>query len=75
MKQTRRQALSEAVINTATGFIVSNLAWPAISVYLLGSPYRPGQGLAVVSAFTLLSIARNYAVRRFFNRRHSKGST
>lgn len=71
MKQSRRQALSEAVVNTATGFVVANLAWPAMSVYLLGTPYRPGQGLAVVSAFTLLSIARNYAVRRYFNRRHT----
>lgn len=72
MKQKRRHAMAESITNTLVGFAVSNVAWPAISVYLLHKPYRPIEGLAVITTFTVLSIARNYAVRRAFDHHHHR---
>lgn len=69
MMQHRRTAVLEAVTNTACGFVLSNLAWPLIQIFVLHQPYRWGQGLAVVFWFTILSVARNYAVRRLFTPR------
>jgi hypothetical protein len=73
MKQLPRHALLESLANTAAGFVVSNLAWPLISVHLLHKPYRAVEGLAVVTVFTALSIARNYLVRRGFDHIHHRG--
>jgi len=70
--QSRRASLIESIANTAAGFVVSNICWPLISVYLLHKPYRPAEGLAVISAFTLLSILRNWFVRRAFNWWHTR---
>lgn len=72
MKQKRRHALAESLANTAAGFIVSNFAWPPICIYLLHIPWRASQGFAVVLAFTVLSIARNYFVRRLFDHHHHR---
>lgn len=66
--QRRRHSIAEAVINTALGFVLSNLVWPLIQLYVLRQPYRLSQGLEVIGAFTVLSVARNYWVRRMFNR-------
>ncbi len=70
--QSRRASLAESIVNTATGFLVSNLAWPWVSVYLLGKPYRPAEGLAVITVFTLLSVLRNLVIRRAFNFYHTR---
>lgn len=67
MKQQRRHSFAEASINTAVGFVLSNALWPLIQREILHEPYRVGQGLAVVTAFTALSVVRNYWVRRAFN--------
>lgn len=66
--QLRRHSIAEAILNTLVGFVLSNLAWPLVQLYLLHQPYRASQGLLVITAFTVLSVARNYAVRRMFNR-------
>ncbi len=73
MKQTRRHALLESIVNTLSGFVISNLAWPFISVYLLRMTYRPVQGLTVITTFTVLSIARNFLIRRAFDHHHHRG--
>src|SRR4051812_45325584 len=67
LRQKRGHAIAESIANTLVGFAVSNVAWPWISIYLLHKPYRAAEGLSVITAFTLLSIARNYAVRRLFD--------
>lgn len=69
MKQRLRHSIAEAVINTALGFVVSNLVWPLIQLYVLHERYRLRQGLVVIFWFTVLSVLRNYFVRRLFNRR------
>jgi hypothetical protein len=73
VKQKRRHALAESLANTAAGFVVSNFAWPPICIYLLHIEWKASQGFAVVLVFTVLSIARNYAVRRAFDHIHHRG--
>lgn len=65
--QRRRHSIAEAVVNTAVGFFLSNLLWPVIQILVLHQPYRASQGLEVVGVFTVLSVVRNYWVRRMFN--------
>lgn len=68
MNQTRLESLAETLINTALGFAVSYFAWP-VAAWWFNIPYNHGSHLGVVAFFTVLSIARGYVVRRFFNRR------
>lgn len=65
MNQTKIASLIEAIINTAVGFLVSFAIWP-VAAYLTGIIYSTGQHWSVVAIFTVSSIARSYAVRRFF---------
>lgn len=71
MGQSRLSSLIEALINTAIGFIVSFIAWP-IAADLNGMEYTTGQHFGVVLFFTLLSVARGYVIRRWFNHSISK---
>lgn len=66
MQQTRLVSLIETLLNTALGFVVSFIGWP-IAAALTGIQYSHGQHWAVVGFFTVLSVARGYVVRRFFN--------
>lgn len=66
MNQTRLVSLIETLVNTAIGFVVSYLAWPPIAA-MTGLEYTGGQHAAVTLAFTVLSVARGYVIRRFFN--------
>lgn len=76
MSQPRRHSLLESCLNTASGFLVSYLAWPIVCRFVLHVPFHTGSGLEVIAVFTVLSIARNYAWRRAFNRRRDdKGIT
>lgn len=67
--QTRRQSLIEAALNIGVGIIVSFMAqlivFPALDLVV-----RLDQNIAITLAFTVVSLARSYALRRFFNWRH-----
>lgn len=65
MNQTKMASLIEAIVNTTIGFFVSFLVWP-VAAYLTGIVYDTGQHWAVIFIFTVSSILRGYAVRRFF---------
>lgn len=65
--QARHHSLLEALGNTFTGFAVSYVAWIPVSLYVLHRPWHAAEGLWVTVIFTVLSIARNYLIRRFFN--------
>lgn len=67
-RQRRRHSFAESLLNTASGFVVSNLIWPLVCRFLLHIPYHFGAGVGVVALFTVVSIARNYFWRRLFNR-------
>ena len=68
MNQTRRGSLIEVALNTGIGFMVSFIAWPAVAWYI-DIPYEFTQAIEVTIFFTVLSIARGYIVRRWFNAR------
>ena len=65
--QTRLSSLTEACLSTATGFLVSLLTQHFL--------VAPGWGLRlsfwdnfwIVALFTVISVARQYAWRRYFN--------
>jgi hypothetical protein len=67
-QQTRLSSLIEAVINVAIGFVVS-LVITAIVLPAYGHPVSWGDNLQITGIFTIASITRSYAVRRWFNGR------
>jgi hypothetical protein len=68
VNQTRLASLAEATINTAIGFVMSVLL-SAVVYPLFGFQVTLAQNLAITAIFTIASIARGYAVRRWFNAR------
>ena len=66
MKQSLLVSFIEVCMSTAIGFVVSYSVWPLVSWYL-GIEYSVITNLAVTGFFTVLSIARSFVVRRFFN--------
>lgn len=64
--QTKRESIIEAVVNTLIGFLVSYAAWPLIA-WKCGIEYNAIQHWEMTFWFTVLSVARGYVVRRWFN--------
>lgn len=68
MKQARIDSLMEAVTNTAIGFAVS-LATQLVLVRLYQLPISTSVSLQMVGWFTVISVARQYILRRLFDGR------
>lgn len=66
--QTRLGSLIEAVINVAIGFVVS-MALNAIVLPAYGHAVTFSHNLQITAIFTVASIVRSYALRRWFNAR------
>jgi len=66
MKQSRSTSLLKSVVSTATGFGISLAAQWAILPLLLGAPVPLHANLAFAAIMTVLSVARGYALERFF---------
>lgn len=64
-QQTRLVSLVETCVNVAIGFVVSASVWPVVAVWQ-GFDYTFASNMQVTAFFTVLSVARGYAVRRFF---------
>jgi len=67
--QTRKQSAIEAVMNIAVGFIINMLANFAIFP-VFGWDISLQQNLLIGVFYTLVSFARSYMLRRFYNWRH-----
>ena len=67
--QTRRQSMVEVVTSLAVGFFIA-LALQTFLMWFYDLPATHGQNVMITVWFTVVSIIRGYAVRRFFNRRH-----
>ena len=67
MSQTKKASLSEAVVNTAVGFLI---AWAAQALicWVYSIPLTAEQNAVIVFWMTVISVLRNYFVRRFFNK-------
>lgn len=64
--QTKRSSFKEACLNTLVGFIIT-LAFSPLIYALCGIKTSPSQlGLATFY-FTIISVARSYVIRRWFN--------
>lgn len=66
MNQTRLSSLIESVVNVAIGFVVS-LIITAIVLPAYGHQVTFGENFQMTCIFTLASLVRAYAIRRFFN--------
>lgn len=67
MTQTRKQSAVETVVGVAIGFVVSVIAGMVIFP-AFGYAFSLTQNVGITIIFTVLSIARSYAVRRMFVR-------
>jgi hypothetical protein len=66
MSQSRRMSLVESLTNIAVGYLVA-LAAQIIVFPLVGVQASLSQNLMIGVLFTLVSLARSYALRRVFN--------
>ena len=69
--QARRASGVEAVMNTSFGFLVNFIA-SYFFLPLFDVPQEVPTISVIVAFYTLLSIGRNYIIRRYFNRLHLK---
>ena len=71
--QSRVQSLIESCVNVLIGYLVA-LGGQLVVFPLVGLEVSLGQNLTIGAAFTLISIARSYCVRRMFNQLHRRMS-
>lgn len=65
--QTRAHSAAESVMNVAIGYGVA-LASQLVIFPMYGVHLRFAENLAIGAWFTLISIARSYVLRRWFNK-------
>ena len=65
--QSRRMSALESIANVVIGYCVA-LGGQIVVFPLVGIAASMGQNLVIGAAFTLISLARSYCVRRLFNR-------
>ena len=74
MSQSKLGSLAEAVVNTLVGLVIAMLATAAIC-WFHDIPMLLENNFKITAWMTALSVARSYAIRRFFNRRNPPCST
>lgn len=67
--QTRRQSMIETAASVAIGYVVALLSQIAIFP-LFGIHATLSDNMLIGAWFTVISVIRGYAVRRFFNWMH-----
>jgi hypothetical protein len=68
MNQSKIESLIETVINTAIGYVVA-LASQLIVFPMVGIDVPISTNLEIGAWFTVISVARGYVIRRWFNAR------
>lgn len=68
MNQTRLGSFIEAWINVAIGFAINFVA-NLLILPLIGFHISVGQNLFIGVLYTVISVARSYVIRRWFNAR------
>lgn len=68
MSQARVDSFAEAITNTAVGFGISLLTW-AVLAHLYGIPMTWATNFQITGIFTVISILRQYVLRRLFDGR------
>lgn len=67
LPQSKKGSIIESIVNTAVGLVVTIIFSPLIYWICDVEISLPQMGMATI-LFTVLSIARNYVIRRFFNK-------
>ena len=67
MAQSKKKSMVEAVTNTAVGFVI-NFCINFLVLGSLGFKLSAGKNLVITGIFTVISIARGYCIRRYFNK-------
>ena len=67
--QSKLESLSEAIINTFIGFVIAFIS-QLIIFPIVGIDVTLGQNFILTVLFTLVSIIRNYVIRRYFNKKN-----
>ena len=70
MSQTRQQSTIESVMNIIVGYTINMVANFTLFP-LFGWSITLEQNLLLGVFYTLISFARSYILRRFYNRKHS----
>ena len=74
MNQTRLGSLIEACINVLIGFTINFVANMLI-LPLIGFHISASQNLFIGVLYTVISVARSYTIRRWFNARIHRAAT
>lgn len=70
MTQTKEQSLAEAVTNTGLAFCINVIVmWAILPLYHPGNSFQ--DSFEIVLIFTVISVLRGYAIRRFFDSKQS----
>lgn len=69
MKQSRVDSAMETVTNTAIGFVIAVVSNAIILPLTLGVQVSMGDSVFIAVLFTLVSMVRQYSLRRLFNGR------
>ena len=68
MTQTRMGSLIEACMNVLIGLVI-NMVANFVILPMVGFHITLGQNLFIGLLYTVISVARSYAIRRWFNAR------
>lgn len=71
MSQTRLHSFLETCASIAIGFVVSVII-TAVVMPAYGHRVTFGDNIQITAIFTVASVLRGYAVRRFFNHLHMR---
>ena len=69
MRQSKIDSFMEAVTNIVIGTVINTVVNYTLLAAYLGIPISVGTSLGISAMFTVVSIARQYAIRRAFNGR------
>jgi len=69
--QTKKQSFLESLTNVAIGYLISLISL-FIIFPILGIESSTSKNLIITLYFTLISIARSYILRRYFNKKLKK---
>lgn len=69
--QTKKQSLLESLMNVTIGFFITMISLEIIFP-LLEIENHSGKNIIITLYLTILSILRNYFLRRYFNRKANK---
>jgi len=67
-QQSRMDSFMESLTNTAIGFVLSLITWQLVAG-AYGIPMPIGLNIQITLIFTIVSIARQYVLRRTFDGR------